>query len=231
MKIDLTNPNPALKSVFADPSQMITLDANLLIPPDRSSLGAKDIPFKAFRQIWLDPLFRAFPSLAIHEAVYEELVSSQVKSFADLMINENPPRLVIHSDATLTPEEKVLRDTIEEFIYPFTKYEPLLDNRDDRGEVKSLAFLATKGLPYFAARDSNVIKLIENSQKWSTRLDNIQAIKMHEVIFFLSSREVGKRKNLRNLYRYLYRLTKSEKGNNPEWGQFIAGMDKLYKPA
>lgn len=38
MKIDLTSSNPALESIFSNPSQIITLDANFLIPPDSLSL-------------------------------------------------------------------------------------------------------------------------------------------------------------------------------------------------
>ncbi len=41
MNIDLASPNPSLESIFNDPSQLITLDANLLIPPDRSMFGVK----------------------------------------------------------------------------------------------------------------------------------------------------------------------------------------------
>ena len=36
MKVDITSPNPALESIFSNPNQIITLDANFLIPPDRS---------------------------------------------------------------------------------------------------------------------------------------------------------------------------------------------------
>lgn len=35
MKIKLTKPNPALLSIIENPEQIITLDANFLIAPDR----------------------------------------------------------------------------------------------------------------------------------------------------------------------------------------------------
>lgn len=228
MNIDLASPNPSLESIFNDPSQLITLDANLLIPPDRSMFGVKSLPFHFFRQGWLEPVFATFPNLAIHEAVYDELISTSVRDFADQMLSETPPKLEIHRDGTLSPNEKALRDSVEERIYPFTKYEPRLDNKDDRGEVKSLAYLAAKGLHYFAARDSMVIQLIENAQQLSTGLDNIQAIKMYEVIFYLHYQKASTSKSLRQLYKYLYYLTGKEKDRNPEWGHFIQSMDKLY---
>ena len=150
MKIDLTSPNPALESIFNNPNQIITLDANFLIPPDRSKYAKRVFDFQIFKQIWLDPIFKAFPNLAIHEAVYGELITPTVKSYIETNINATPPNLLVHKDSSLTTEERVLRDTIEEKIYPLTKYNPILDNKDDRGEVKSLSYIAVKGLLYFA---------------------------------------------------------------------------------
>lgn len=69
MKINLTNPNPALISIIENPKQIITLDANFLIPPDRSRISKNEIEFNKFKKIWLDPIFCAFQNLAIHEAV------------------------------------------------------------------------------------------------------------------------------------------------------------------
>lgn len=109
-----------------------------------------------------------------------------------------------------------------------TRYDPSLDNRDDRGEVKSLAFIAAKGLIYFAAHDSNAIQLIEKSEEWSTGLDNVRAIHMYELIFYLHREELGDKEGLRMLYRYQYYLTAKERNSNPNWGEFVDGMDKLY---
>ena len=71
IKIDLNYPNPALISIIRNPEQIITLDANFLIPPDRKLIVKREIAFEQFKEIWLDPIFRAFPNLAIHEAVYD----------------------------------------------------------------------------------------------------------------------------------------------------------------
>ncbi len=73
MEVNLTSPNPVLISIFKHPEQMITLDANFLIPPDRSRYAKNSFNFSTFQKVWLDPVFRAFPNLAIHEAVYGEL--------------------------------------------------------------------------------------------------------------------------------------------------------------
>lgn len=45
MRVDVQKKNPALESVFAAPEQTIFLDANFFIPPDRSVMGTKPIPF------------------------------------------------------------------------------------------------------------------------------------------------------------------------------------------
>lgn len=228
MKVDLTSSNPALESIFSYPYQIITLDANFLIPPDRSRYAKRSFDFPTFQRVWLDPIIKAFPNLAIHEAVYDELVLPSVQTYIQAIINGRPPRLVVHKDSTLTAEEKVLRDSIEEKIYPLTKYDPLLDNKDDRGEVKSLTYIAVKNLLYFAAHDSNAIQLIEKAEEWTTGLDNVQAIKLYELIFYLYKKNMGDKNDLRMLYKYQYYLTTQEKRTNPEWGQFIESMEALY---
>ena len=185
MKINLTHPNPALISIIEDPEQIITLDANFLIAPDRRPITKKGIRFEQFKEIWLDPIFSVFPNLAIHEAVYDELVGISPQNYVDAKRDSIPPEIIIHKDSSLTEVEKILRDTIESKIASLTKYDPMLDNKDDRGEVKSLSYIAVKGLLYFAANDNNAIQLIEKSEEWSTGLDNVQAIKMYELIYYL----------------------------------------------
>jgi hypothetical protein len=41
MKINLKEANTSLTSLFNNPNQIITLDANFLIPPDRSNITKK----------------------------------------------------------------------------------------------------------------------------------------------------------------------------------------------
>lgn len=122
MKIDVINSNPALISIFKRPDQVITLDANFLIPPDRSRYGVRSFDFNSFQKVWL---FTVFSNLAIHEAVFDELILPSVHSYIKLMIDEIPPRLDIHKDSTLTTVERVLRDSIEARIFPLTNYNPI----------------------------------------------------------------------------------------------------------
>jgi hypothetical protein len=222
MRADITIFNPGLESIFKHPDQIITLDANFLIPPDRSKHAKYSFVFPRFKQVWLDPIFKALPNLAIHEAVYDELILPSVRSYIQTIIDGTPPpRLLVHQDDSLSMEEKILRQSIEEKIYPLTKYDPLLDNKDDRGEVKSLSYLAVKELLFFSAHDSNAIQLVEKAEEWATGLDNVQAIKMYELIFFLYKKNIGDKKSLRMLYKYQYYLTPNEQRINPEWGQFV----------
>jgi len=97
-----------------------------------------------------------------------------------------------------------------------------------RGEVKSLSFIAVKGLLYFAAHDNNAIQLIEKSEEWSTGLDNVQAIKMYELIYYLYGNDLADKTAMKMLYKYQYYLTDREKSTNPNWGDFSSTMDNLY---
>jgi hypothetical protein len=94
--------------------------------------------------------------------VYDELiVGTSPRNYVDVKRDSIPPEIIIHKDSSLTEAEMILRDAIESRIAPYTMYEPLLDSKDDRGEVKSLSYIAVKGLPYFAANDNVAIQLIE----------------------------------------------------------------------
>ena len=222
MTIDLSHPNTGLIRIFEDPEQISTLDANFLIPPDRRQLTKNCIGFDHFKVIWLDPIFRFFPNLAIHESVYEELVGISPQKFVDGKRDKEPPEIIIHLDASLSEVKRVLRDTIASKIAPLTKYDPILNNKDDRGEVKSLSYIAVKGLIYFAANNNNAIQLIEKSHKWSTGLDNVQAIKMYKLIYYLFRHDLVDKTALKMLYKYQYFLTSRRKE------QILAGEILLH---
>lgn len=154
MRVDVEKKNPALESLFTDPEQTIFLDANFFIPPDRSRMGTKPIPFLKFCEIWLDPIFDAFPNLAIYESVYHELVADAVKKYADERQSESPSHLRVYKDADLNEAEQALMQAYISKLAEYSQYIPERDNAKDRGEVRSLFFMAVKRFLYFAANDT-----------------------------------------------------------------------------
>ena len=234
MKVDTRNKNKALESLFADPAQIVFLDANFFIPPDRSGLmdrsriKVKAISFPKFCEIWLPPIFEEFPNLAIHESVYNELVASAVKEYADAKQTESPSRLRVYSDAELTTIEHSLMETYISKLSEYSQYVPQLDNAKDRGEVKSLSFMAVKKFLYFAANDTLPTRLIREADELKTGLDDIELLEMYDVIYYLYRTDRYPKDGLRLLYKYEYYLTSREKQENPNWGDFIQEMDLLY---
>jgi hypothetical protein len=101
MKIDYEKSNFALHSIVANPNQTITIDANILIPPER---GNVIFPLENYNNIWIRPLLIAFPQLAIHEAVLDEIVSQSLKDIAQNAICSIPPQLQLHKDSDLSPK-------------------------------------------------------------------------------------------------------------------------------
>ena len=132
MRVDVQKKNPALESVFAAPEQTIFLDANFFIPPDRSVMGTKPIPFLKFCEIWLDPIFDVFPNLAIHESVYRELVTDMVRDYVDSRQKEKPPRLRVYTDAELSEVEMALMQAYISKLALYSQYIPERDNAKDR---------------------------------------------------------------------------------------------------
>lgn len=231
MKVEIHQRNDAFVSLIQDHLQMLPVDANFFIPFDRSKISSKIKPLDMgiYLKIWLKPLFMTFPHLTIHESVYEEAtVSLSTKKILDHQITTYDQPIIL-LDSELNEQEEMVRAAIESKIAKYTNYEPEKDNRDDRGEVKSLAYIATKELLYFCSHDSNALKLIDKAEEWDTNLEGVNAIRVYEIIYFLMRAQAISRERARFLYKYLYYLTTREKTNNPEWGMFIEAMDDLYK--
>jgi len=227
-KIDADHKNSVLQSLLNDVSQIITLDANFFIPPDRQREG---IPaqFESDRyiRIWIDPFFHTFPNLAIHEAVLDELLTETViRSYVDVKIAS--AELLLLKDSDLTVEEMLVRNTKERLIAPNTQYDPDRDNKDDRGEVKSLAHLGAKGYIYFASNDKNAIRLVDEAGKLGTTLDEQRIVKFYEGMYLLRRFDAVPATDIKWLYKYLYWFTKRDKRRNLGWSEFIAKMDRLY---
>ena len=229
MKVDTKEVNPAFQSIIQNPGQKVFLDANFFIPPDRSEVAkVRAYSFTDFKECWLIPLLSEFAGLAIHESLYDELVADSVKKYADEQTRCIPPKIKIHYDSELSSSEEALRNTYINKIAVHSLYNPTRDNAKDRGEVRSLSFMAVKQFLYFAANDALPVRLIKDATKLGTGLDDMQIVQMYELIYYLYKTGRYDNKALRILYKYQYYLTAGDKRINPEWGCFIEQMDLLY---
>lgn len=228
MRIYTMESNPALRNLIENPGRTVFLDANFFIPPDRSNPDVKPFRFDDYAHIWLDPLFAEFSGLSIHESVYAELVEERVKNYADCKAQGNPSRLRIYYDSQLSEVERALMCTYMDRLAVHSQYDPDRDNAKDRGEVRSLSYMAVKGFLYFAANDALTIRLILNAHQLDTGLEDMGIIQMYELLYYLCRTDKYSVKELRKLYRYQYYLTENDKRQNSEWGAFIRSMDALY---
>lgn len=229
-EINIKSKNEALVSLINDFSQVLPIDTNFIIPPDRSKTirGVKPIPFNVFEKVWLKPLLITFPYLAIHEAVHKEIQSNSVLTYVNNLIYGTPAGLLLLKDSDLTEQEEAIRNTIEQKISVRTNYDPVQDNKEDRGEVKSLAYIATKSLLYFCSHDSNAIRLIEHAEKLETSLDGVSALRTYEIIYYLLKMKMAEREQLRFLYKYWYYSSPTDKKKNLSWNDFTSHMDNMY---
>ena len=202
MKVDTKEVNPAFQSIIQNPGQKVFLDANFFIPPDRSEVAkVRAYSFTDFKECWLIPLLSEFTGLAIHESVYDELVADSVKEYADEQTSCIPSKLRIHYDSELSGLEEALRNTYINKIAVHSLYNPTRDNAKDRGEVRSLSFMAVKQFLYFAANDALPVRLIKDAAKLLTGLDDMQIVQMYELIYYLYKTGRYDNKALRILYK------------------------------
>lgn len=227
MRVDTSVQHPALIALLNNPGSVIFLDANIFIPPDRSRLcpRLRPISFEYYKEYWLDPLFAELSGLAIHESVYAELVAGNVKNYADQQI---PTKLQLFFDNQLNANENVLFASYIRKLALNSEYIPDRDNKEDRGEIKSLSYMAVKGFLYFSSRDNLPVKLIEQAEDLETGLDCMSILHTYDVIFYLLKKGYD-RNGLRTLYKYLYYLTDDEKKRNPSWEMFVSDMEQTYQ--
>lgn len=229
MRVDIKESNPAFLNIIQNTNQKVFLDANFFIPPDRSKCAkVRAYSLADFKECWLTPLLNEFSGLVIHESVYDELVSDSIKQYTDEQISSDPPRLKIHYDSELNSAETVLRNTYMNRIAVHSLYNPTIDNAKDRGEVRTLSFMAVKQFLFFAANDSLPVRLIRHAAQLGTGLDGMQIVQIYELIYYLYKTNRYDKKSLRILYKYQYYLTIGDKRVNPEWETFIKKMDILY---
>lgn len=229
--LQLNTPSPALLTLIGDFSQVITLDANILLIPERSEVRSPvRFEYGLHEKYWLNSLFRTFPHLAVHDAVRREiLIPAVLVRYLDDKINRN--RLILLQDSDFAPDEEVIRSTIERKIARYTNYNPVLDLGQDKGEVKSLAHMATRGYLYFCSADANALRLIDYADTYDTNLDQQHALRYYELIYYLHKVRATPSQYLKAMYKNSYRLTSLEKTIHPEWGEFCKAMDALYKAA
>lgn len=222
MKVDTKEINPAFNSIKRNPTQTVFLDANFFISPDRSDyLKVKPYAFEDFKNFWLIPLLGEFSGLAIHESVYDELVEKKVKSYVNELSSTTPAQITIYCDNELDTTEEALMNYYIAKLAVHSQYDPIRDNAKDRGEIKSLSYMAVKQFLFFAANDALPIRLIKKADKLNTGLDDFGIVQMYELIYYLYKTGKYDNKQLRILYKYQYYLSQSDKRTNPDWGSFI----------
>lgn len=102
MKVDAKTSNPNFCALLGNSALPLLLDANILIPPDRSSLSSRFRPvsYAGYLAHWLEPLALHFPGLCVHEAVRDEICKKEEKDALDGLILKHSIPLV--SDSSLS---------------------------------------------------------------------------------------------------------------------------------
>lgn len=113
--VNLLTKSRGLISIQQNPNQLFLIDANILIPPDRSKENSiiKPISFEFYKTNWIEPFIETFKPIGIHEAVNKEFESNSIKDLIESKKNEKPPSICIYSDSELNERELIVRNTIE----------------------------------------------------------------------------------------------------------------------
>jgi hypothetical protein len=131
--------------------------------------------------------------------------------------------LKVFNDESLSYNEQILRNTIESEIGNCISYSALYNEKQDRGEIKTLSFMAVKEYKYLVSNDNDCVIIVRN------KLPNCSIIFTYELIYLLSEIYPKKAEDLRKLYRFLYYSISKDKQHNPSRSDFKTKMSILYK--
>ncbi len=176
----------------------------------------------------LKALFKNPGQIFFLDANVYELVADNVKQFADKMKSDVPSKLCVYKESVLSEAEKTMYNTYIARLAPHSQYDSVLNNSKDKGEVLSLSYMATKGYIYFGGNDNLPFRLVNQADVLNTGLSNQRIVQSYELLYYSYKTDKYNTKALKALYKYMYRLTKIENKDNPEWGEFVQQMNELY---
>lgn len=84
----------------------------------------------------------------------------------------------VDKDAELNEAEQALMQAYISKLAEYSQYIPERDNAKDRGEVRSLSFMAVKRFLYFAANDTLPMNLIRKADELHTGLDDMELLEI-----------------------------------------------------
>ena len=117
--VNLQLKNDGLVSILMNSNQLFLIDANIFIPPDRSkeNKNIKPVDFEFYRKYWIEPFIDTFKPIGIHDAVYREFESNNIKALIKNRKNDIPPSIYIYKYLYyLTKNDKNTNPSWGEFI-------------------------------------------------------------------------------------------------------------------
>jgi len=216
MKVSI--PRSTFKKFVHSEQKILIGDANFFIPPTRKD---NDFPFKKYRENFLEPFISQCNSIFVHQSVFHEIFNSEIIEYI-----QNHEKITIVDETTLEDIPRTVFKTIEDAVANYTNYKPGNGKFDDEGEVKSISYAATFNIDFFITHDTTAITILENKDLYKFTKE-VKAFTFYEIIYFLYKSDYNK-DFLRNLYRFLYHSTKSQKKDNPTWNEFLMLCEKEY---
>jgi hypothetical protein len=93
--VNLNRKNEGLVSILKNSKKLILIDANILIPPDRSeeNKAIKPVNFEFYNMYWIEPFIDTFKPIGIHDAVYREFELNSIKKLVEARKKDSPPSI------------------------------------------------------------------------------------------------------------------------------------------
>ncbi len=175
----------------------ILMDANILMVGIERRGSDSAYSFKSMRELFLEPLFKSFTDIYIHEEVYKEL-DEEARIFVDTYVGKN---VKIVTENGLYGKDP-LYTTIFNHIADHELVNYVRGSSKDRGEVYSLAYAAYHNMNYFCSKEI-MVDLIAAELEDLKEVDIItfDIVLLSAYVYYAKRNDNTKSKGLKAIYK------------------------------
>ena len=176
----------ALHDLLNEP---VLFDANIFMVGIENRGSDKNCSFDNMKKLYIEPLFKSFTNILIHEQVYNEL-DHEARAYVDSYVGKSVTIVTENGLYGVDPIYTTIFNNISS--HNLVRYNK--GNSKDRGEVYSLAYAAFHGINYFCSKEI----MFDNVAHDLPDLGNVSIITFDIVL----------------LQAYLYHIDRNDTTNN-----------------
>ena len=184
----------ALHKLLNEP---VLFDANIFMVGIENRVSDKNCSFDNIKKLFLEPLFKSFNNILIHEKVYNEL-DEEAKVYVDSYIGKNVSIVSENGLYGVDPIYTTIFNNISS--HDLVRYNR--GNSKNCGEVYSLAYAAFHGINFFCSKEIMVDNVAHDLLDLSdVSIITFDIILLQAYLYYAERKDTSNNKALKAVYK------------------------------